>query len=135
MYRSQYVVLNGVCSPTLSVEGDQQGSGLAPLLFLFAINDIAQGSTCEIGIFADDVCLWCSNESVDDSCSLLNHELKRVDEWAVQSGFQFSVPKCSVTHFSRDKEAPVAPPIIHSRSRSAPSSERSPSIGWYSIVN
>ena len=57
--RRQRVVLNGVTSDWASVLAwVPQGSILGPLLFLIYINDIVNGTTSSIRLFADDASLY-----------------------------------------------------------------------------
>ena len=53
--RSQQVVVNGQISQSADVlSGVLQGSVLGPMLFLMYINDIAEGVTSQMRMFADD---------------------------------------------------------------------------------
>jgi len=57
--RSQCVVVNGASSSSLPViSGVPQGTVLGPLLFLLYINDISDGVSSEIHLFADDCIVY-----------------------------------------------------------------------------
>ena len=67
--RSQSVVIEGESSDKIPVEsGVPQGSVLDPSLFLFYINDMPEGITSKVRLFADDTIAYfrprCKNASI-----------------------------------------------------------------------
>ena len=73
--RSQKVVLEGKCSDSCPVlSGVPQGTVLAPLLFLIYINDIPSNIQCVLRLYADDILIYTTIQSVDD-CNLLQNDL------------------------------------------------------------
>ena len=81
--RFQKVVLNGQSSEWAAVKaGVPQGSILGPLLFLVYINDISNGISSNVKLFADDTSLfsviWDSKRTSDQ----LNSDLVKISQWA-----------------------------------------------------
>ena len=69
--RTQCIVVDGESSQDEHVEsGVPQGTVLGPLMFLIYINDIADNTTCETRLFADDRLLFRTIKSSADSASL-----------------------------------------------------------------
>ena len=83
--RNQRVVLNGQTSDLKQFHsGVPQGSVLGPLLFLIYINDLPDGIMSMCKIFADDTSLFSIENSTHSSQSVLNYDLKCINEWAYQ---------------------------------------------------
>ena len=83
--RKQRVVLNGQHSSWADVKaGVPQGSILGPLLFLIYINDLPNGLNSNAKLFADDTSLFSVVHNINNSANLLNSDLSKIDEWAVQ---------------------------------------------------
>ena len=63
-------------------EVSPQGSVLKPLLFIIYINDIADKLTSLTRLFADDTSFNCSHSDGTEIQSIINHDLKELDEWS-----------------------------------------------------
>ena len=81
--RKQYVVVDGVESTQLDVTiGVPQGSVLGPLLFLIYVNDIIHCSNIlKFSLFADDTVVLYSHKNVTELVSIVNNELKILNDW------------------------------------------------------
>ena len=78
-------MLNGQHSSWADVKaGVPQGSILGPLLFLIYINDLPNGLNSNAKLFADDTSLFSVVHNINNSANLLNSDLSKIDEWAVQ---------------------------------------------------
>ena len=94
--RSQRVVVDGVASdsgPVLS--GVPQGTVLGPLLFLLYINNITQGISSKMRLFADD-CLVYREISSDQDTIALQHDLNTLMDWGKTWLMAFNIDKCHI---------------------------------------
>lgn len=93
--RSQRVLINGQFSDWIKIlAGVPQGSVLGPLLFLIFINDITDVvMNCNIRLFADDTCLFINVKNHIEAATLINQDLKNIEEWAKQWLVTFSPSK------------------------------------------
>ena len=64
--------------------GEPQGSILGPLLFLIYINDLPNGLNSNAKLFADDTSLFFVVHNIAYSANLLNSDLSKINEWALQ---------------------------------------------------
>ena len=67
-----------------------QGSILGALLFLIYINDLPIGLNSNAKLFADDTSLFSVVHNITDSANLLNSDLCRINEWALQWKMSFN---------------------------------------------
>ena len=70
--------------------GAPQGSILGALLFLIYINDLPIGLNSNAKLFADDTSLFSVVHNITDSANLLNSDLCRINEWALQWKMSFN---------------------------------------------
>ena len=84
----QRVVIDGVLSnPTEVLSGVVQGSVLGPLIFILFIDDIAdcmdigEVNPTSCSIFADDLKIYCSYDSVHDNSSIV-HTVRNIERWS-----------------------------------------------------
>ena len=64
--------------------GLPQGSILGPLIFLISINDVPHGVNSNAKLFVDDASLFSNVHNITDSANLLNSDLSKSKEWALQ---------------------------------------------------
>ena len=81
--RTQITVINNIRSDTRKVTcGVPQGSILGPLLFLIYINDLPNSELISDGrLFADDTNLTFADSNPDKLISVLNDDLKTLQNW------------------------------------------------------
>ena len=93
--RHQRVVLNGISSTRCEVlSGVPQGTVLGPLLFNCYINDITNIVNSKIRLYADDILLYRSIVSTEDSV-LLQKDLDAIATWSKSWLMSFNYNKCS----------------------------------------
>ena len=81
--RKQRVVINGQNSDWLQINaGVPQGSILGPLLFLVYVNDLPRNLKSTVKLYAYDVSLFSVVENPIISADELNHDLRKISEWA-----------------------------------------------------
>ena len=113
--RKQRVVLNGIQSSWKQIHsGVPQGSVLGPLLFLIYINDLADGISSNIKLFADDASLFIKVKDVEQAHLTLTSDLDKITAWANQWKMKFNpeISKQAVEIiFSNKNIKPNHPPI------------------------
>ena len=104
--RVQTVICKGATSPSSPVtSGVPQGSVLGPLLFLTYINDLPNGLTSTVKLFADDTLLY--GVVVDDSdCDNLQDDLNKLEIWQHEWQMQFNPSKCNIICISNKQRPP-----------------------------
>ena len=89
--RKPRAVLNGQHSPWFNVKaGVPQGPILGLLLFLIYINDLPNGLNSNVKLFADDPSLFSVVHNITNSANLLNSDLSKIKEWALQWKISFN---------------------------------------------
>ena len=76
------VLLNGQTSKWSQIKaGVPQGSVLEPLLFLVYINDLPEGLTSNVKLFADDTSIFSVVCNSSSSSLTLNEDLSNISQW------------------------------------------------------
>ena len=90
--RKQRIVLNGQVSTWKNINaGVPQGSILGPLLFLVYINDLTEGLTTNVKLFADDTSLFSVvHDTQTSAANDLNKDLEIINNWAFQWKMNFN---------------------------------------------
>ena len=102
--RTQKVVLDGHCSQNVPVtSGVPQGSVLGPILFLIFINDISQGISSQMRLFADDTIIYRQISTHSDS-EALQEDLKTLENWSRVWQMEFHPSKCQTLHITRSRK-------------------------------
>lgn len=77
-----------------------QGSVLAPIMFVIYINDMTEGVTSYMNMFADDAKLL-RRVTNEEDCMALNQDLDKISEWSRKWEMAFNTNKCSVLEFGK----------------------------------
>ena len=105
-HRTQTVVLEGEQSYEADVtSGVPQGSVLGPCLFLFYINDLPEGLTSKVRLFADDTIVYLAVRSASDG-EVLQRDLELLEAWEQKWQMEFHPEKCQILTITR-KRTPV----------------------------
>jgi hypothetical protein len=90
--------------------GVQQGSVLGPLLFLAYVNDISRNIESTIRLFADGRVIYRKITNKGD-IEMLQKDLDRLGEWAVENSMNINPSKSKAVRFTR---ARVEDPLDYS---------------------
>ena len=102
-FRTQRVVIDGENSKDVPViSGVPQGTVLGPLMFLLYINDINQGLSSQIRLFADDCVLYREIRSQADA-EILQNDLNKLVSWSHKWQMKFNIAKCHTLSAHRKK--------------------------------
>lgn len=105
--RKQFTVINNDSSSICDVtSGVPQGSVLAPLLFLIFINDLPDGVTSFIRIFADDCIIYHPIKNVNDHYALQKN-LDVIMKWCETWQMVLNASKCKTISFSRKHDPSI----------------------------
>ena len=86
----QSVLLNGQTSKWSQIRaGVPQGSVLGPLLFLVYVNDLPEGLTSNVKLFADDTSIF--SVVCGSSSSSLNEVLSKISQWGYKWRMLFNL--------------------------------------------
>ena len=114
--RKQRTVLNGRTSKWGSISsGVPQGSILGPLFFLIYINDLTDGLTCNVKLFADDTAIFTVFSDPHEAACNLNHDLNLMKLWTHNWRMTFNpdpTKQAVEVIFSKKKTPKNHPPIF-----------------------
>merc|ERR1712035_28884 len=83
--------------------GVAQGSVLAPVMFIVYINDLTEGLTSYMNMFADDAKL--QREMIDErSAVALQKDLNKMHQWSQKWQMEFNTNKCSVIQMGNSQK-------------------------------
>ena len=89
--RKQIVILSGQVSSWTGVNaGVPQGSILGPVRFLIYINDLGDGLSSNVKLFADDKSLFSVTHDASTSGNELNNDLYQINKCAFQWKMSFN---------------------------------------------
>ena len=97
------MVIGNIHSSTKHVlSGVPQGSILGPILFVLFINDISEGLTpgTDLALYADDTKIW-RTIYLEIDHSLLQKDIKYLNDWAIRNKMVFHPNKCKVLSVAR----------------------------------
>ncbi|GFU71322.1 putative RNA-directed DNA polymerase from transposon BS [Trichonephila clavipes] len=104
--RSFRVQYNNCLSDPFSIrQGVPQGSVLSPVLFYLYITGIEKvlAKHFEVGIFADDIIVWCSGSNVGENELKLNCAMEEAHSFAEMHKLIFNASKSLFTFFSTNR--------------------------------
>jgi hypothetical protein len=113
--RQERVRLNRAYSRTwIMWEGIPQGSVLAPLLFLFVIDDLQNRLPKGVhsSLFADDSALGVDSPRKEDAVPVLQEGVREVYQWARAKKLTLNLKKCEVFFFSADPHEAKWQPVV-----------------------
>ena len=92
--------------------GVPQGSVLGPILFLAYINNLPDGISSQVRLFADDTALYLTINGEED-CSALQKDLDSLSVWEKKWDMQFNPSKCQVVQVTGSKSPIKSEYILH----------------------
>ena len=114
--RKQRVVINGQVSTWKNINaGVPQVSILGSLLFLIYINDLTEGLTTNVKLFAGDTSLFSVVHDTQTSANDLNKDLEIINNWAFQWKMNFNPDPAEQAHeaiFSCKAKEIYHPPLV-----------------------
>ena len=106
-------MIDGEESESIPVtSGVPQGSVLGPILFLVYINDLPDEVRSRMRLFADDIALYLTIESEDDS-SALQTDLDILSAWETRWDMEFNPSKCQVVHVTGSRKTVKTDYVLH----------------------
>ena len=98
--------IRGKCSTWIEVtSGVPQGSVLAPIMFLIFENDLTEGLTSYVNMFADDAKVLRRVKTLED-CSMLQIDLNKLSEWSKTWNMEFNTEKCKLLEMGISQRRP-----------------------------
>ena len=77
------------------ISGVPQGTVLGPLLFLSYINNISDGISSSMRLFADDCLLFTTIRNQEDS-DKLQEDLEKISQWCEKWQISLNINKCKL---------------------------------------
>ncbi len=103
--KMQTMVRGKSSSWTEVASGVPQGSVLAPVLFLIFVNDLPEGLSSYVNMFADDAKLMKRVKKQED-CWALQDDLKNIHKWSTKWNMEFNAEKCKVLEIGKSQYRP-----------------------------
>ena len=104
--REMRTVIKGKLSGWRKVtSGVPQGSVLAPVMFLIYVNDMVEGVSSYISLFADDAKIMRKIENMEDS-RVLQEDLNKLYMWSRTWGMKFNAKKCKTLEMGSSARRP-----------------------------
>ena len=100
------VIRDSYSSWSKVTSGVPQGSVLAPIMFQIYVNDIHEGLSSYINLFADDAKLLRGIRNQAD-CIELQRDIDKINEWSKKWKLDFNARKCHVMEIGRSKNRPT----------------------------
>ena len=109
--RQQRTMANGEVSSWKEITyGVPQGSTLGPLLFLLFVDDVINleiESKCVL--YADDIVLYCTNNTIHNNLVALKRDMAMIFDWSNKSRLTINFSKTKIMHFgSKAKKEKLA---------------------------
>ena len=106
-------VIDGVKSQFLDVKaGVPQGSRLGPLLWILYIQDIQDDLESECLLFADDTCIFTTDDDPALTALVLNRDLEKLALWAKKWKVLFNPGKSKDMIFAPKRSFSLSPPLL-----------------------
>ena len=86
--------------------GVPQGSVLAPIMFLIYVNDMTEGVSSYMSLFADDAKLLRKISNQED-CKELQKDLDRIHDWSKTWEMEFNTRKCHLLEMGKSEARPM----------------------------
>jgi hypothetical protein len=99
--------------------GVPQGAVLSPTLYNIYTFDITKhAGKCNIGLFADDTCIYYSSKYLESITNNLNKSFGKLHQYFVKWKININAEKTKAIYFTkrRTKEIPTTPLILHHQS-------------------
>ena len=90
----------------LVTSGVPQGSVLAPIMFLIYVNDMIEGVSSYMSLFADDAKLLRKISNQED-CKELQKDLERICNWSKRWEMEFNTKKCHLLEMGKSEVRPT----------------------------
>lgn len=99
---------NGITNPRVVNLGLPQGSCLSPILYIIYTRDLEHvlPSHTKLLQFADDICIYVKDKSIDNSLKLLEESIAALLKWTSTNNLNISENKSHICTFTRSRYNP-----------------------------